>query len=978
MPAPPLPPDEADRLAALESFCVLDTPDEPEFDDLTRLAAAACDVPIALVSLIDRDRQWFKSRVGLDVQQTPRNVAFCASAILGNEVFVVSNTLKDPRFRENPLVTGPPDIRFYAGAPIITRGGRKVGTVCVIDTKPRTLSPRERLVLESLARSAADLLENRATVSRLHEELDDREAVERTLRAELAPAGGALPRRFTRAELRPSPLSLFFMVLAALLLISSTVALYRSEQRRIHAEYHFQFERNAAFTTEAILRRVDDYSQLLQSGRAFFNVSGGEVSAGRWKEFVESLDVSNRYPGITGAGFIQFVPASERESFLSHARAEHPLFAIRPEGARSDYFVIRYVEPERVNGQAVGLDIGSEAVRRAAAIRADQLDHAAMTDPIVLVQDRDGKPGFLMLLPVRRAGRSLAGWTYIAVRYEDFFRSLRATHSDEIALTVTSKSAPSLIYRSGQADHRSKAVIRHPLNLLGSTVELEFRPTEGMFAGAERREPLLIGVAGTLLTIFVVVVLWFFATTRARALVLAASMTKAFRRGERNLSDMVESIADGVITIDADSRVKTFSRAASEIFGYESRDVQGKQLSFLLPEFRPEMSSARTPELVALRSDGTQRIVELSWGQLQQETNVATVVIARDVTEKRRGEREMQIVQTFALNASRAADEDELLETALAEICSYVECPLGEVWLPLGDRLVRARSWHHETDALLSFDAFSETLSFERGEGLPGLAWASGQPVSLSSLHDAVFRRIEAAEKAGLNSGFAIPVIADTKVVAVLSFFRGEPDTQPDQRHLKVVGTIAAQLADAMRSKRAEAALRESEERYRDLFENASDLIQSVSPEGRFLYVNDAWLRVLGYRREQLGSMSIFDIIHPDEKEHCQELFERLMGGDSLGRIETRFVTSDGDSRIVEGTVSCRSAGGQILSTRSIFRDVTEERMAQQAVAESRDRLRAVLDGAAEVSIIALDRSGVITLFNRGSPASPFPTVPIR
>ena len=146
-----IPPDEARRLARLVSLEILDTPGEERFDRITRLAARLLDTPIALVSLVDERRQWFKSVFGLDARETPRDVAFCAHAILDAEPLVVENALADPRFAKNPLVTGGPCIRFYAGAPLLVRGGSGVGTLCVIDTRPRVLDEAERQSLADLA-----------------------------------------------------------------------------------------------------------------------------------------------------------------------------------------------------------------------------------------------------------------------------------------------------------------------------------------------------------------------------------------------------------------------------------------------------------------------------------------------------------------------------------------------------------------------------------------------------------------------------------------------------------------------------------------------------------------------------------------------------------------------------------------------------------------------------------------------------------
>lgn len=158
-PTADLPPDEDERLAALADLRVLDTAPDPRFDRLTELAARDIGTPICVVSLLDTDRQWFKSKVGLDVQQTSRDVAFCAHTILGNDILEVRDARRDPRFQNNPLVVANPSIRFYAGAPLRTQAGHNVGTLCVIDTKPRKLRPRDRELLRTLARIAVDELE---------------------------------------------------------------------------------------------------------------------------------------------------------------------------------------------------------------------------------------------------------------------------------------------------------------------------------------------------------------------------------------------------------------------------------------------------------------------------------------------------------------------------------------------------------------------------------------------------------------------------------------------------------------------------------------------------------------------------------------------------------------------------------------------------------------------------------------------------
>ncbi|MFM0396398.1 sensor domain-containing diguanylate cyclase [Paraburkholderia phytofirmans] len=154
MHVPPTPTNETARLDTLRALHILDTLPEERFDRLTRLAKRLFSVPIALVSLVDADRQWFKSCVGLNASETSRDVSFCAHAILGDEILMVPDTLADERFHDNPLVTDNPNIRFYAGCPLTVPNGSKLGTLCLIDTKPRGLDEEERELLRDLARMA--------------------------------------------------------------------------------------------------------------------------------------------------------------------------------------------------------------------------------------------------------------------------------------------------------------------------------------------------------------------------------------------------------------------------------------------------------------------------------------------------------------------------------------------------------------------------------------------------------------------------------------------------------------------------------------------------------------------------------------------------------------------------------------------------------------------------------------------------------
>jgi len=168
----PVPNNDAERLAALREYHVLDTEAEQPYDGITALAAHICQVPITMISLVDETRQWFKSKVGVDQQQTSRSVAFCAHAILQREPFVVRDAKKDRRFASNVLVKGEPHIRFYAGFPLVNSEGLALGTLCVIDRKPRQLSAEQEKAMQILARQVMILLESRRVSAHLADALD--------------------------------------------------------------------------------------------------------------------------------------------------------------------------------------------------------------------------------------------------------------------------------------------------------------------------------------------------------------------------------------------------------------------------------------------------------------------------------------------------------------------------------------------------------------------------------------------------------------------------------------------------------------------------------------------------------------------------------------------------------------------------------------------------------------------------------------
>ena len=152
---------ESGRLNALAEYEVLDTPEEDAFDDLTALAAQICDAPMALITIVEEHRQWFKSRIGIDAEETPRDISFCSHALKELDLFIIPDAREDERFASNPLVTGEPFLRFYAGAPLVNDDGHALGTLCVLDSVPRELNGSQRRALRILSRVVLAQLELR-------------------------------------------------------------------------------------------------------------------------------------------------------------------------------------------------------------------------------------------------------------------------------------------------------------------------------------------------------------------------------------------------------------------------------------------------------------------------------------------------------------------------------------------------------------------------------------------------------------------------------------------------------------------------------------------------------------------------------------------------------------------------------------------------------------------------------------------------
>ena len=438
------------------------------------------------------------------------------------------------------------------------------------------------------------------------------------------------------------------------------------------------------------------------------------------------------------------------------------------------------------------------------------------------------------------------------------------------------------------------------------------------------------------------------------------------------IDKIITSMAEALLVTTPSGQIKKVNHAAQILFGYTEIELVGKSIEMVITDKElfqkiPHYStlSQANAEVVCTTKKGVNLTVAFSCSAIQAdiesvyEGNALTqdlVYIGRDITEHQRNQ-QRQLVQHFTtLVLSESPTLQQAVEEILAVICDTLGWDTGELWMseegqrliskanrnfPISDpSLLRCvQSWVQPSIEIPEFRAITEQITFAPGVGLPGRVWASGSSHWISDVvEDNDFLRKEIAAKEELHGAFAFPILGDYEerisakaVLGVMSFFSRFPQ-QLDEDLLQIMAAIGSQFGQFIKRKQAEEALRESEEKMRDLFENATDLIQSVAANGHFLYVNRSWLETLGYSEEEITKMTVYDIIHPDCKEHCMGMFERVMSGEKIEQVQAEFMTKDGQKISVEGSINCKFVDSKPIATRAIFRDITERLKTEEAL----------------------------------------------
>lgn len=422
------------------------------------------------------------------------------------------------------------------------------------------------------------------------------------------------------------------------------------------------------------------------------------------------------------------------------------------------------------------------------------------------------------------------------------------------------------------------------------------------------------------------------------------------------MEQVITSMADALLVTNNSGKIKKVNRAAQKLFGFEEKELINQPISLIIDEDELVITAiyqhsylkrnSQNLEVVCRTKTREKLLIAFSCSVIAKKTEGLEdiVYIGRDITAWQRREQRTSAQYSITRILSESQSIKQGIPQILQSICQNLGWDLGELWTPSqyigtsveGDSLNAVlrcvEIWSSRLVSVREFKAITWQTTYTPSVGLPGRIWIRRLPLWIKDITvDGDQRRSQPAAEAGLHAAFGFPILDDSEILGVMVFF--SRDVQPkDKDLLQMMGSIGSQISQFIKRKQAENALVESEERYRDLFENANDLIQCVNPSGRFLYVNRAWRETLGYSEAEIANMSVFDIIHPEFKQHCLQRFYRVLSGENLGQVTAIFVTKDGQTIFLEGNINCKFVEGHPVAIRGIFRNVSQRVAAEEAL----------------------------------------------
>jgi adenylate cyclase len=422
------------------------------------------------------------------------------------------------------------------------------------------------------------------------------------------------------------------------------------------------------------------------------------------------------------------------------------------------------------------------------------------------------------------------------------------------------------------------------------------------------------------------------------------------------MEQVITSMADALLLTNNSGKIKKVNLAAQQLFGFREEELINQPISLIIDNDQILIQAiyqhsylkknSDNLEVVCRTKTGEKLLIAFSCSVIAKKTEGLEdiVYIGRDITAWQRREQRTSAQYAITRILSESQSVKQVIPQILQSICQNLGWDLGELWTPsqyigtsvqgnsLNSVLRCVEIWSSRLISAREFKSITWQTTYTPGVGLPGRIWIRRLPLWIKDItEDGDKRRSQPAAEAGLYAAFGFPILDDSEILGVMVFLSRDVQSK-DKDLLQMMGSIGSQIAQFIKRKQAEDALRESEERYRDLFENANDLIQSVNPSGRFLYVNRAWRETLGYSEAEITNMNVFDIIHPEFKQHCLQRFYRVLSGEKLGQVKAAFVTKDGQTIFLEGNINCKFVEGHPVATRGIFRNITQRLAAEETL----------------------------------------------
>ncbi len=691
-----------------------------------------------------------------------------------------------------------------------------------------------------------------------------------------------------------------------------------------------RFTSLAEETQSSIASRMDDYEQLLRAGGGLF-ASSMEVSRDEWRTFAAALRINERFPGIQGLGFSEWIPAGEKEAHLKRIRAEGAKdYLIKPVGERPFYTSIIYLEPfDFRNQRAFGFDMYSEPVRREAMERARDTGEPALSGKVTLVQEtaQDAQPGCLLYLPVYRRGQphdsvaerqaALLGWVYAPFRFHDLMSGILGASPTELGVAIydgKSTIAQQLVYdtalKSGAmpADYQSQFTDTQQIAISGHTWTLALRTLPPFDAATKSIQPKAVAGAGLVISLLVMGVVLTVSRSGQYAMNLAENLSQESKENREELQTVMDTAHEAIIMADEAGKITYCNRAGEKIFGCTAGEILASHLSGLMTESSQKIladklqalrehkaadDEGQTMELTGVRRNGKEFPLEFSVAARSTQNGILFTGFLRDITERHQAEAELRASEErFRMLVEKASDG--------IFICNQAGVLLN-----------------------INFTA-AKMLGLTREE-IVGRNIAEFLVDGATELMQRRVRQLLTGTT-GLNEWLCLRKGG--------SKFHVEINTSllPDHR-------VQGIVRDITERKLTEEVARQSEERFRSYFQLGQVGMVITSPEKGWIEANDAVCRILGYSRKELQELTWAELTYSPDLEADLALFKQVMAGEIEGyNLEKRFVRKDGQIISANLSVRCaRKPDGKVDYFVGMIQDITAAKQAELELRQAKE-----------------------------------------